>query len=152
MKVKLKAELISGTGNPVIFVNDVESVVFDNEKIYIVDKDGEHNLSLCTFKSVEVTEQGGKKMTDKDALACIEDVLSSTVRYDESFEYELTSYDVDWLEKAKDAVEKQIPKKVTIDQYDDGTYSYICPCGAEVEENQAYCDTCGQALDWSDTE
>lgn len=61
MKVKLKAELISGTGNPVIFVNDVESVVFDNEKIYIVDKDGEHNLSLCTFKSVEVTEQGGKK-------------------------------------------------------------------------------------------
>lgn len=26
-------------------------------------------------------------------------------------------------------------------------YSYICPCGAEVEENQAYCDICGQALD-----
>lgn len=60
MKVKLKAELISGTGNPVIFVNDVESVVFDNEKICIVAKGEEHNLSLCTFKSVEVTEQGGK--------------------------------------------------------------------------------------------
>ncbi len=61
MKVKLKAKLISGTGNPVIYINDVKSVVFDNEKICIVAKDGEHNLSLCTFKSVEVTEHGGKE-------------------------------------------------------------------------------------------
>lgn len=48
-----------------------------------------------------------------------------------------------------EALEYRKRKKVTIDQYDDGTYSYICPhCGAEVEENQAYCDRCGQALDW----
>jgi hypothetical protein len=147
MKVKLKAELISGTGNPVIFVNDVESVVFDNEKIYIVAKDGEHNLSLCTFKSVEVTEQGGKKMTDKDALACIEDVLSSTVRYDESFEYELTSYDVDWLEKAKDAVEKQIPKKPV-----EVRNEIVCPTCKTLVGSSPYCRYCGQALDWSDTE
>jgi len=58
MKVKLKAKLISGTGNPVICVNDVEFVVFDDEKICIVVKGEEHNLSLRTFKSVEVTEQG----------------------------------------------------------------------------------------------
>ena len=45
-----------------------------------------------------------------------------------------------------EALEYRKQKKVTIDQYDDGTYSYICPCGAEVEENQAYCDICGQAL------
>lgn len=147
MKVKLKAELISGTGNPVIFVNDVESVVFDNEKIYIVAKDGEHNLSLCTFKSIEVTEQGGKKMTDKDALACIEDVLSSTVRYDESFEYELTSYDVDWLEKAKDAVEKQIPKKPV-----EVRNEIVCPTCKTLVGSSPYCRYCGQALDWSDTE
>lgn len=51
---------------------------------------------------------------------------------------------------AVEALEKKTPKKTTIDEYDDGTYSYICPCGAEVEENQAYCDICGQALDWSD--
>nr|DAG27966.1 MAG TPA: RNA-binding protein [Caudoviricetes sp.] len=52
MKVKLKAELISGTGNPVIFVNDVESVVFDNEKICIVAKGEEHNFGYrqsCYF-------------------------------------------------------------------------------------------------------
>lgn len=99
-------------------------------------------------------------MTDKDALACIEDVLSSTVRYDESFEYELTSYDVDWLEKAKDAVEKQIPKKpINVEKH-----YYNCPCCKQdlgvsdddifVYENPTpmYCHKCGQALDWSDTE
>lgn len=53
------------------------------------------------------------------------------------------------LDMAIEALEKQIPKKPTIDEYD-GTYSYICPCEAEVEENQAYCDICGQALEWSD--
>lgn len=155
MKVKLKAKLISGTGNPVIFVNDVESVVFDNEKIYIVAKDGEHNLSLCTFKSVEVTEQGGKKMTDKDALACIEDVLSSTVRYDESFEYELTSYDVDWLEKAKDAVEKQIPKKIIRKSKKASFENIKCPnCQREIDAMNTvnYCTHCGQAIDWGGTE
>ncbi len=61
MKVKLKAKLISGTGNPVIYINDVKSVVFDNEKICIVAKGEEHNLSLRTFKSVKVTEQGGEE-------------------------------------------------------------------------------------------
>lgn len=45
-----------------------------------------------------------------------------------------------------EALKKQMPQKPTIDEYDDGTCSYICPCGAEVEENQAYCDICGQAL------
>lgn len=67
MKVKLKAKLISGTGNPVIFVNDVESVVFDNDKICIVTKDGEHNLSSCTFKSVEVTEKMIERMIDNES-------------------------------------------------------------------------------------
>ena len=55
-------------------------------------------------------------------------------------------------EKAISALEKQMPQKPTIDEYDDGTYSYICPCGAEVEENQVYCDICGQALDWGEEE
>lgn len=49
-------------------------------------------------------------------------------------------------------LEKKMPQKPTIDEYDDGTYSYICPCGAEVEENQVYCDICGQALDWGKEE
>ena len=95
-------------------------------------------------------------MTDKDALACIEDVLGSTVRYDESLEYELTSYDVDWLEKAKEAVEKQMPKKPDFegDGYDEnGNIIYdtwICPCCEEHYEvdydNYKYCPNCGQAI------
>lgn len=86
-------------------------------------------------------------MTDKDALACIEDVLGSTVRYDESFEYELTSYDVDWLEKAKDAVEKQIPKKPV-----EVRNEIVCPTCKTLVGSSPYCRYCGQALDWSDTE
>ena len=89
-------------------------------------------------------------MNTKEAVKCIEDLLSSDVHYDESLGYQLTSEDFEWLEEAKEALEKQTPKKPTIDEYDDGTYSYICPCGAEVKENQAYCDICGQAIDWSD--
>ena len=53
------------------------------------------------------------------------------------------------LDMAIEALEKQVPKKVAADIYDDGGVSHICLCGAEVEENQAYCDVCGQALDWS---
>lgn len=56
------------------------------------------------------------------------------------------------LDMAIEALEKQIPRKPTIDEYDDETYSYICLCGAEVEENQAYCDVCGQMIDWSSGE
>lgn len=52
------------------------------------------------------------------------------------------------------ALEKQIPKKVVIDNI------YICPyCGANVETDCGddmldyrlnYCDNCGQKLDWSE--
>lgn len=54
------------------------------------------------------------------------------------------------LDMAIEALGKQIPKKVAVDIYDDGAVSHICLCGAEVEENQAYCDVCGQMIDWSD--
>lgn len=54
------------------------------------------------------------------------------------------------LDMAIEALEKQVPKKVAADIYDDGEVSHICLCGAEVEENQAYCDVCGQMIDWSD--
>lgn len=50
-------------------------------------------------------------MDAKTAIASIDDVLSAVVRYDESIEYQLTTYDCDWLEAAKGAIEKQIPVK-----------------------------------------
>ena len=48
--------------------------------------------------------------------------------------------------------EKQIPKKP---KYIEGDYDMpLCPnCGMSVDENEElHCSTCGQALDWSDTE
>lgn len=43
-------------------------------------------------------------MTPEKAIACIDEVLISTVNYDESLEYELSSYDIDWLEEAREAL------------------------------------------------
>lgn len=61
------------------------------------------------------------------------------------------------VEIAKNAIEKQIPKKAI----NDGTQFAICPeCGASVNKDieqvynseTSYCVCCGQALDWSDSE
>lgn len=47
------------------------------------------------------------------------------------------------------ALEKQIPKRV--DEY--LTSSFCCPvCTNVLGRYSIYCDNCGQALDWSDTE
>lgn len=59
--------------------------------------------------------------------------------------------------EVKSAIEKQMPKKA---EHDDGVWS-ICPnCGGSVANDSeeahngetSYCDHCGQAIDWSDTE
>lgn len=48
------------------------------------------------------------------------------------------------VEKAIEAIEKQIPKKKHKYQ------GYRCICGEEVAKNQRYCEYCGQQLlDWS---
>ena len=100
-------------------------------------------------------------MTDKDALACIEDVFGSTVRYDESLEYKLTSDDFDWLEKAKEALEKQIPKKPTYTEIGNvygaiirtcAKCGDVCLISEDAKPFEHYCRYCGQTLDWSDTE
>ena len=41
------------------------------------------------------------------------------------------------------ALEKQIAKKPTDNK---------CPCGSYVKARKRFCGTCGQALDWSETE
>ncbi len=99
-------------------------------------------------------------MTNEEAIKCIEDVLNSDYHYDESIGYQLTSYDFEWLEKAKEGLKKQIPKKpLNVEKH-----YYKCPCCKQdlgvsdddifVYENpiKNYCDNCGQALDWSDIE
>ena len=59
------------------------------------------------------------------------------------------------VEKAIEALEKQMPKKVVEERN-----IYLCPeCGANVETDCGddmldyrlnYCDNCGQKLDWSE--
>lgn len=44
-------------------------------------------------------------MTEEEAIKCTDDVMASTYNYDETIEYQLTSDDFDWLDKAKEALE-----------------------------------------------
>ena len=104
-------------------------------------------------------------MTYHRAKECIEAVINSDYRYDETIGYQLTSDDFGWLELAKDTIEMRIPKKpkfydtkfrqrgqkhgefVTIER------AYNCPhCNCTVwgTDKDNYCKHCGQALDWSD--
>lgn len=96
-------------------------------------------------------------MRPQDAISRIDDVLNSDYHYDESLGYQLTSDDFEWLETAKQSLEKQKPKKpiITIDGFFNGQPIYDtwgCPnCGKVYEtdfEDYEYCPTCGQALDW----
>ena len=52
-------------------------------------------------------------------------------------------------------IEKQIPKKAILDTiFPSGIKWFRCPaCNHNnIEKSDGYCHSCGQALDWSDTE
>ena len=94
-------------------------------------------------------------MTNEEAIRSIEDVLNSEYYYDESLGYQLTSDDFEWLEKAKETLEKQIPKKPKQDkEYPLGRVCPRCCCYLGnvqfVPNNYLYCQRCGQAIDWSE--
>ena len=56
------------------------------------------------------------------------------------------------IKLCKQALEKQIPKKPFV-PWDSLNKTPYCPnCEENVWGCDAYCDHCGQALDWSDTE
>lgn len=97
--------------------------------------------------------------TPQEAINCIDDVLSSDINYDETLDYQLISYDFDWLEKAKNSLEKQIPKKPykTKEHKQNDWYCSTCKCylGDDMELQYAclqpkFCEHCGQRIDWSD--
>ena len=98
--------------------------------------------------------------TPQKAIDSIDEVLNSTIDYDESLEYEISSYDFDWLEIAKSALEKQIPKKPykTKEHKQNNWYCSTCKCylGDDMELQNAclqpkFCEHCGQRIDWSET-
>ena len=86
-------------------------------------------------------------MTNEEAIKKIDDVLSSDYHYDETLGYQLTSDDFEWLEEAKKALEKQIPKKPIINRR-----RIQCINGHNQPiQHYKYCPMCGQLMDWSDT-
>lgn len=92
-------------------------------------------------------------MTYEEALEHLNDVMNSTIKYDESLDYQLTSYDLDWVDKAREALEKQIPKRPT--ETNRKTVYRCANCKAIVMQNLStektdYCVRCGQAIDWSE--
>lgn len=63
--------------------------------------------------------------------------------------------DLEAFNLAIPALEKQIPKKPILDTiFPSGVKWYLCPaCNHNgIEKVGGYCHSCGQALDWSDTE
>lgn len=110
-------------------------------------------------------------MTCQDVIECITVIQNSDYLYDESIDYQLTSDDFDWLEKARSELEMRTPKKPIISTHkyiqketgQEGEYKLThCPhCWEDkeikyfdslVDKGTKYCRRCGQALDWSDNE
>ena len=117
--------------------------------------------------NIKTTDWLTKGITDeqiarekREAINCINDVLNSEYHFDESLGYQLTSDDFEWLEEAKKALEKQIPKRLT----HEATLYECCTCPNcknvidrfekwgenTVRITYKYCHYCGQKLDWRD--
>ena len=98
-------------------------------------------------------------MEIKEAIKYINGVLSSEYHYDETLGYQLTSDDIEWLEMAKEALEKQIPKK-PFDKSNNPEDWHIMCCpickrvfwnsGDWVHYEPIICEKCGQHIDWSE--
>lgn len=140
MRIKLKAKLISGTGNSVICVNDVESAEGYTRKF------DEAKMQQIVSKIFEKSQRERKtKMTYKEARAILplEHICDELAR-----------------QKALEALDKQIPKKTiceVVEIKSEGKQGYIrylkCPnCKRNIDEENTvdFCPNCGQAIDWSD--
>lgn len=97
--------------------------------------------------------------TPQKAIADIDEVLNSTLNYDDTLDYQLTTDDCNWLEIAKSALEKQIPKKPykTKEHKQNDWYCSTCKCylGDDMRLKYAclqpkFCQHCGQRIDWSE--
>ena len=92
-------------------------------------------------------------MTNEEAIRCLDIVLNSVnyyeYYYDDNVGYQITKEDIGWLEKAKEAIQKQITEKPMLIC---GDYDMpICPdCKQFVDDTEFYCSTCGKALNWDE--
>ena len=92
-------------------------------------------------------------MTPKEALNWCEQFIDNLVKVD--VDTKRRTLGLQAMQTIKSALERQIPKKVEV--YDDDCRADCPVCGYTFENNVndwgcKYCQDCGQALDWSDTE
>lgn len=91
-------------------------------------------------------------MTNEEAIKQLNSLIENSKSFHEE-DGDIWEQDIEALNIAKHAIEKQIPKRHLNRFYDDGSFEYVChTCDCSVQDEQKYCDECGQALDWSDTE
>lgn len=89
-----------------------------------------------------------QSMTNKEIIEQLESLKCHCKDFME--EDSVWSKDVEALEAAIEAVEKQIPKKPSQDSVNGLHYSPTCPnCNKWFEEYEHHCE-CGQAIDWSE--
>ena len=88
-------------------------------------------------------------------------IIHDTLTTGKDLTIKFNSKNVEWIIKAAEALEKQIPKSVeAIPQDDEGIYmQYICPnCerhlsyGNPTPFDKPHHCRCGQAIDWSEVE
>lgn len=98
-------------------------------------------------------------MTNEEALSQMDSLMDNSRSFHEE-KGDIWDKDIDALNIAKCAIQKQIPKKPIVG-YDEQDY-ICCPnCNYELETMDAYddyfdhynyCPDCGQALKWGDTD
>ena len=84
-------------------------------------------------------------MTDSEAKAILERDLNCLKQN------KALPDSIEAMQIAINALEKQIPQKISIEGYC-GFVDYICPvCGNDIDLNKKYnyCSNCGQRLDWT---
>ena len=108
------------------------------------------------MKHYKIAIQKGEKNDFKE-----ENQLKKHIEIIERMMFAMANHTVDGkriyptLKAAKEALEKQIPKKPKIDA-DEWTCCPNCYSSFKIldsfKERNRYCGNCGQALDWSDTD
>lgn len=84
-------------------------------------------------------------MKIQEAINRIDNMLDSKYHYAESLGYQLTNADFECLEMAKNALEKQLPKKPVNTRRE-----IVCPTCRTLVGSSPYCRYCGQMLDHSE--
>lgn len=92
-------------------------------------------------------------MTPKEAIEQLESlIINSQYFHDE--EGDIWEKDIEALNMAIEALEKQIPKKPIDKTKSTDDYGYCPNCKTIIDDYSdfKFCSTCGQAIDWSEEE